>query len=171
MIFQKNRFHFDRLQCFILKPEVIKSVQCLTKHISMNNLKIDIAAYATRPINSIWVHAALFYKYNGIVYNKFPIDVWENVCEFLEGKRENKLFLNWMLARVLPYTNYNHTCPYSSFTIKAENISLDKTFSFDKEILPSGRYRFDVSFTEKDRVPFFDLKIFGSNAEHYHDKI
>ncbi|KAG4071264.1 hypothetical protein HA402_003968 [Bradysia odoriphaga] len=168
---QKNRFHLDRFTCTILNPEKIVSVHCMCKHISWSNLKIDSELIFSRPIRNIWLHAVCYYKFNGIVYNKFPIDLWENVCDYADGKRKNTFFLDWWVARVIRFSNFNHPCPYSNISVKTNNVSLDEIFSFDKSIFPSGRYRVDLSITEDDRIPFLKMAIFGSNSEHDLEKI
>lgn len=165
-LLQKNRMHLDR---FV--SNVVASVRCNIKHISAPNLKVHFNLSATRPIRDLWLNIVFYYKYNGIVYNKFPVDVWENACEFLDGNREKKFMMTWLYARLLPFTNFNHSCPYSNFIIKADNVSLEKTFSFTESIFPSGRYRVNVMLTEYDRVPFFEYVIFGSISEHYLEKI
>lgn len=120
----------------------------------------------TTPIDDIWFHIVFYYKFNGIVYNKYPIDVWENFCEFLDGKRERKFGLNWLMLKVLKYSNFNHSCPYKGLIfVKADNISLDD-FGFDHSFVPSGRYRVDISFTDGDRVPFWDFSLYGEVSDH-----
>lgn len=168
---QSNRFHLNRFMCTILKPSVVQSAHCVAKYISRSHLKIDYQIIYTEPIQNLWLHSQFYYKFNGIVYSSFPIDLWENLCDFFDGKIEKAMFSEWLFSKLEPFSNFNHSCPYSSFIVKAENVSMDKTFSFDRSILPSGRYRIDVSLAKENRIPFLDMKIFGTNGEHYFEKI
>ncbi|KAG4078413.1 hypothetical protein HA402_013124 [Bradysia odoriphaga] len=122
----KNRLHLDRFACTVLNTEKIDSARCICKHISWSNIKIDIELISSRPIRNIWLHVVFYFKFNGIVYNKFPIDLWENVCDFADGKREKTFFLDWWVARVQRFSNFNHSCPYSNISVKTNNVSLDE---------------------------------------------
>lgn len=139
----------------------------------MADLKLDTQFYFTRPLPRLWIHVMLYFKFNGIVYNKFPIDHWENICDFFDGKKEDAWFFDWWVSRLQNnnFTNLSHSCPYSSLIVKADNVTLDTFFSFTKGIMPSGRYRIDIFFAEEDRIPFLDVKLFGTNAEHPLEKI
>lgn len=123
----------------------------------------------TSPVKEAWVHNVFYYQFNGRVYNKYPIDVWENICDFLNGKREKTYGLNWMLGRskMLQYTNFNHPCPFNTGLMyaKVDNISMDN-FNTMIALIPSGRYRIDFTFTEADRVPMATAQIFFSVSDH-----
>lgn len=80
-------------------------------------------------------------------------------------------FLNWWIARVQKFSNFNHSCPVTSFIVKTDKVDIDEFFSFDVALVPSGRYRVDISLTEDDRIPFVEMKIFGTNSEHHLDKV
>ncbi|KAG4066017.1 hypothetical protein HA402_001264 [Bradysia odoriphaga] len=116
-------------------------------------------------------HCVLYFKFNGLVYNKFPVDLWESLCDFIDGKRETTFFLNWMMTKMQLVSNLNHSCPFTNFIIKTNNISLDEAFTFDQSILPSGRYRVDITFADENRVPLLDMSLYGTIAEHYLEKI
>lgn len=123
------------------------------------------------PVNSIWFHTVLYHKFNGIVFSKFPIDLWENGCDYFDGKRDKTYLLNWILTQVLQYSNLNHSCPYTKVSLKADNVSLEKAFPFTASILPSGQYRVVVSITSDDRVPGIEMQMYGTVLEHYLEKI
>lgn len=119
-------------------------------------------------MEEIWFHVVVYYKFNGIVYNKYPIDLWEKFCEFLDGKRVKTFGLNWLFSRLIKYSNFNHSCPYNKgvIFIKADKVPVKETFPFNESFLPAGAYRVDVSFTDSDRVPFWEFKLYGSISDH-----
>ena len=161
----------DLFGCTVVDPEKVLSAHCVSKHISWDHLKADLDVKLSRPLPRIWVHAVFYFKFNGIVYNKFPIDIWENFCDFVDGKREKSFYFNWLLSRLQRYTNMNHSCPYTAIIVKANNVSIDEIFPFDQSVFPSGQYRIDVTLTDEYRVPFANASIHGSNAEHYLEKV
>lgn len=98
--------------------------------------------------------------------SKFPIDLWENMCDWISGKRKAYI-LDWTFRRILNYTNFNHTCPfYGYYVIDIKNISTDH---FNVEpLLPSGKYRLDVEFTQQQGggVPFTAFHIYFSVSDY-----
>lgn len=157
----------DRFICTKSKPGgAFQSIYCNIKHIGWNNLKVDLHGNLTIPTDDAWVHVVFYHKFNGITYSKFPIDIWENLCDYLAGRREKTFGMNWLLTPVLKYANFNHPCPLQGLlSIKADNISID-IFAFELSLMPSGKYRIEVSFTGGDRVPGFEYKMYGSISDH-----
>lgn len=120
----------------------------------------------TRPIRTAWIHGIFYHKFNGLVYQKFPIDLWENLCDWISGKKQAYI-LEWTFGRILNYTNFNHPCPFFGYYyIFANNISIDHFVV--EPLLPSGRYRIDVDFMYKqtDRLPENAFQIYFSVSDH-----
>lgn len=124
----------------------------------------------TTTISESWLHGVVYYKFNGLVYNKFPIDLWENICDFLAGKGIS-YFMGWTLGKLMEYSTFNHSCPFKAgpMLVKADNISIE---NFPVEpLLPSGRFRVDADFTGGDRVPTASFQIFFSVSDHRLEKV
>lgn len=77
--------------CAKPKPDgKLQSIYCHVKHIGRTNLKVDIHANLTKLIDDMWFHLLVYYKFNGIVYNKYTIDLWENIVIFwMEKEKEH----------------------------------------------------------------------------------
>lgn len=150
--------------CVYRPGSFIQSVYCKIDYISRKNLKIDIHYNFTKPRSDIWFHGSLNYKFNGLTYQKFPINLWENICDWMSGKQKAYI-LDWTLGRLTKYSNLNHSCPFNGYYfIRVNNMSMD---SFIVEpLLPSGRYRLDLVATEGDRVPLTDMKLYFSISDH-----
>lgn len=80
-----------------------------------------------------------------MTYQRFVIDLWENPCDWLRGKRA--FILDWTVGKALKYSNINHPCPYrDQIYVKADNISM---VDFPVEqLFPAGRYRVDINITD-----------------------
>lgn len=146
--FQKNQLILERLVCPPSKPESIaKSWHCIFKYISRSDLKIEFRFNLTKPLNDFWVHSTFYFKFNGITFQKFPIDLTENICDWLSGKGKSYI-MDWSVSKVIKYSNVNHICPWlNPVLMKVDNISMH-VFSFEQSFLPAGNYRVDNDFTE-----------------------
>lgn len=122
-----------------------------------NDLMINVSFTLKEPLQKFYLHGIFYYRYNGIEYKKFPIDIWEDICEWLDqrdkpgGLNKNKHFLmEWTIGKVLNYSNWNHPCPYDGeIFIKASQFPFG---SFQiPQFLPSGRFRIDVFILKADR--------------------
>ncbi|XP_031629656.1 uncharacterized protein LOC116344937, partial [Contarinia nasturtii] len=103
-----------------------------------------------RPVKELWIHGVFFFKYNQ--YQKFPIDLNENLCGWLSGKSKSYL-LDWSLKDLMAHTNLNHPCPYvGDAYVKVDNFSIKELLKFDM-LLPAGRFRVDINFTEGHNKP------------------
>lgn len=107
----------------------------------------------TEPITEAFLHMRAFYKYQAYQpYKKFPVDIWEDLCGWLNGTK-NSFYLNWTLEPAKKFITYDGEmkCPLiGNLDMKFENISLNSRFPLT-QIVPSGRYRVEVNFTEGDR--------------------
>lgn len=151
--------------CPATKPESkIQSLYCNVRYINRKDLKFDVHWNLTRPVYDAWLHGVLYYKFNGISYSKFPIDLWENFCDWMDHKKP-AFILEWTYGRILKYTNFNHSCPFfGHYLIRVKNISVEHFVI--EPLLPSGRFRLDVDFTENDRIPFGGFKLYFSVSDH-----
>lgn len=161
---KQNTILFERLQCLQNQGDSLASINCEMKRISRDNFKIDILINLTQPVKDVWIHGVAYFKY--IHYQKFPVDLWEDLCGWLAGKSKSYL-LDWGVKKLLKYSNLNHNCPYENAVyVKNNNITLKDIHAFEV-FLPSGRFRLDVNLTEGYRGKvFFMMKMYITISDH-----
>lgn len=113
--------------------------------LSHTDMKAYLHAHTTLPFQNIWIRVVFNYRYNPHTYHKFPIDLWEDVCEWVHGGKRNHI-LRWTDEILRSFSNLNHSCPYSDVLIDVERIPIDKA-ALLMPLIPSGRYRVDVHVT------------------------
>lgn len=120
----------------------------------------------SQTVDAVLIHSVFYHKFNGISFAKFPIDLWENLCDWMGGKSISYV-MEWSLGKVLKYANRNITCPWNSYMfIKVDNISMN-TFSFEQSFIPSGKYRVDNYFMEsKGSIPFITASLYFTVSDH-----
>lgn len=106
---------------------------------------MDIRVNLSKPLNDAWIHGVAYYKLNSLKYQRFAVDLWENPCDWLAGKKSR--IMDWTFGRVIQYTNINHLCPYDGqIYLKVDNVSIH---NFPMEpLVPAGRFRLDVNVTD-----------------------
>lgn len=112
------------------------------------------------------MHTVFYHKFS-YTYQKYAIDLWENMCDWL-AKKTKSYSLDWTIGRVRRqrYTNINHPWPYEGVVyVKIDNISIQQ-FPIEP-LLPSGRYRMDIDITEANRkTTIFVSQVFFSISDH-----
>ena len=155
---------FERLVCQP-NPEtnIFSYFKCEIKHVSRRHLRIHLELNLTRPLRGVHVHSVAYYKYN--TYQRWAINLWEDVCGWLNGTKRS-YFMDFTVKKVLNYSNFNHPCPYEgNMFLKVKNISEDN-FPFE-HLVPSGRYRLDVNLTEENKEKVIVmLQLFASVSDH-----
>lgn len=139
------------MQCFsFLNFTSIKCGVTQNRHRDFKFNGFFISTTLKRPVNNMWLHGVFYYKYK--YFQKFPIDLWENVCGWL-NKNSKSYLLDWSLAFFKNYTNLNHSCPYEGdMLIRADSYQFGHLVNFGN-YLPSGRFRMDVNLTEGRSKP------------------
>lgn len=143
---KKNYFHqtnhilFERFECTTNPLYPVIKMECDVRRISQRDMKMFIRANFSEPVHSIWIHGVFNYKYNTFSYQKFPIDLWEDLCAWLNGGKPT-YFLKWTAVNVRNFSNMNHPCPYSGTAwVDIKRIPLNRLIMLEP-LLPSGRYR------------------------------
>lgn len=138
---------------FICKPGNSTRIilrNCSMKHvdrIGSDRISFHMEANIIEPIKEMHVHFTGYKKYQ--VYKMYPVDVWEDVCAWLDEKKRS-FFMEWTLKRIWKYIHYNGDlkCPLKgNLTINFQNVSLNEQFPMIP-LLPSGRYRTDNTFID-----------------------
>lgn len=141
--------------------------RCEIKYISRHNLKIHLESTFDQPVKTIWAHGILYYRYN--TYQKYAIDLWEDMCGFFSGTAHS-YFMVWLMSKMQNFTNLNHACPITGTVfLKVNNISANQ-FTIEP-LLPAGRYRFDLDLTKLSRNNdirniYGSVRIFASISDH-----
>lgn len=162
----------DRLVCPKSLPDSIgQSLRCNLKHVSRTNVKVSAYVNLTRPVNTCFFHGIFYYKFNGITFHKFPIELLEDFCGWMNGTSRSYL-MEWSFSKVLKYSNMNHTCPYvGPIWIKADSIRED-SFTFENSLMPSGQYRVDLNVMEfPESVPYIKTSLYFSISDHRIEKV
>lgn len=135
-----------------MKSNKIEFGDCSIKHggrIGTNLVIMNFNFTVKEPIDEPVAHMVFYYKYT--IFRKFPIDMWQNVCEILNPKKQVQFFSS-AFKPLLPYIQHDGKleCPImGSYAARISNISLDQ---FDlPSLIPAGKYRIDVNITEKNR--------------------
>lgn len=117
--------------------------------IGSDTIEVNFDGIAVEPIKEIYIHTVFYYKY--MTYRKFPIDIWEELCGWLDSKRKS-FFLDIALKKVFEFVKHdgNLSCPLiGEYAVRIKTQST--TVLNVPSMVPSGRYRIDVNVTESDR--------------------
>lgn len=132
---------------------IVSGVFCEIKYIRRDRLRMNIWANFSEPIHDAWIHFVFYYRYNPTKYEKWAIDLWENLCDFLSGKKSGHL-MDWTFGNFLRNTNSNvvHSCPYNGQVyFRNDNISMSNFSNSIQQLFPSGRYRVEANFTDGNK--------------------
>lgn len=139
----------DRLICKPYPNSTISATFCEIKYISQDRMKLHVWANFSEPIHELWIHSVAYFKFNGLTFSRFPINIWENMCGWLAGKTKS-FILDWTFGKVLQYSNLNHPCPYDGHVyVKVDNLSA--TILQIEQFLPAGKFRLDMNITDGNR--------------------
>ncbi|KAH8396878.1 hypothetical protein KR215_005938, partial [Drosophila sulfurigaster] len=135
------RFEFTNLECDAIDKAFgifdycyLKSVNRTYKYASAKYLPLQV------PINNIIFKIELMKRLNG--YKPFLYNISFDYCRYMRNPNSGNKVETFFLSLVQPYTNVNHTCPYS------EDLLVDKLpisfldYKLTKILpLPEGDYR------------------------------
>lgn len=135
-----------------MKSNKIVFDNCSIKHggrIGTNLVSINYNFTVKEPLDEPVAHVVFYYKYT--IFRKFPIDLWQNLCEILNPKKQVQFFSS-SFKPILPHIQHDGKleCPLmGSYAARITNLSLNQ---FDlPSLIPAGKYRIDVNITENNR--------------------
>lgn len=138
------------LECKSLNEQLVKNVTCLLR-ISRDVRLINVDLLLGMEVVDIHINLALYYK-TPLGFRPFPMNTTENLCEFLHGTQKQKVL--WALLNSVRDSFYNVKCPTSGHIgIRDANVQLQ-----DFGVIPSGTYRFDLTFIFNGNQPAFIVK-------------
>lgn len=129
------------------------------RRVSQRDMKLFMRVNFSEPTYNIWIHGVFYYKYNSYSYQRFPIDLWEDLCAWLKGG-SHAYFLKWTAKNALNFSNMNHECPLNgSIWINIARIPVNRLVMLEP-FMPSGRYRVDLNATGGYRKDAFMMSKF-----------
>lgn len=140
---------FESFEC---EPGNLTSViinNCIVKSSTQNRSDlIDISIHTTivKPLPKIYLHVAVYYKYQ--VYKKIPIDLFDDACAWLNGKKQSfAMELIYSIKQFMKYDGDREMCcPLKgNFSIEVSKIPLNKKFPL-LPLMPSGQYLNNIQF-------------------------
>ena len=160
----RNRFQFERMECKV-NADFVGEFRCIFKPLVHNTYYVDITLELIQEIREISVHFELYYRF--ATYRKFMIDIWEDMCGYLESHDSAKVrVMNLIFKNIHNLTNVHHACPYNGTVfIRSERYSFEN-FAFEP-LLPSGRYRIDLNYTnDKRELSYVSVQTFVSVSDY-----
>ncbi|XP_055699105.1 uncharacterized protein LOC129799323 [Phlebotomus papatasi] len=128
-----------RVECLSL-VEDYATIECSVRLRNRTTTFNRITFILNYDVNPIF-RFTLFYKFSNGMYRKFLVDITEDLCGYIEGKRFAPL-MNLLWGSVTNYTNIEG-CP-----LKKGVEYYIKDFVFDPSVFPpgaiSGQYRVDI---------------------------
>lgn len=147
---------------------IVSTLTCDLKYLNNERFRVNFYTNATKPLDNIWFHFVFYYRFNPTTFSKFPIDVWENVCDWIGGKAKAAI-LNFGLGNILKYTSLNHSCPYQEVYANADNLTSD-SFIVD-QLFPAGKYRAEANVTDGYKKNLLaNIKLIFSISDHRIEK-
>lgn len=115
----------------------------------------------------VHVHFQIYVKYQ--VYKKFPVDLYEDCCGWLD-KSKKSFVLDWTLGKALEFVHPDGNkmrCPLNgTYTLSFKNISINERFPMIP-LIPAGQYMSDNTFLETGtNTVIFSAKIFFGISDH-----
>ncbi|KAH8239700.1 hypothetical protein KR032_006915, partial [Drosophila birchii] len=144
-----SKFEFTNLQCETFDPTFndfeccfLKSVNRTYKYLSMKT------RLHQNPVTNIKFHLSLFQRLNG--YKPFLYNITIDACKFQRNRKKYPV-IKFFFDAVEPYSNMNHTCPYSHDVIidKLPGEFVNRYFT-DILPFPRGNYLFEASWIAYD---------------------
>lgn len=147
-----------------LNETLVREEVCDIRLTARNVLKSNISFRILDDINIMYIRFDTLYRYN--TYQKFPINLWENVCDYLAG-RGRQYMINIMYDNFGQYIT-NHTCPFKanetlSFMVDKYYVN-NFTFNY---LVPSGDYRLNITYAVgAERNMLIELEFYYSVSDH-----
>lgn len=146
---QINTIKIEKSICKKFPNNIISAVFCDIRYISRDNVKMNLWTNFSQPIYEAWIHAVVYYRFNGLIYQRFPVNLYEDLCGWL-AKKSQSYILHWTFEQVLQYSNMNHHCPYNGHVyVKIDNISANNFLI--EQFLPAGKFRLDINITNSHK--------------------
>lgn len=119
--------------------------------IGSDRMMLNVQTTIVQPLSAMHVHFMVFYKYQ--VFKIFPINLWDDICIWL-NKKKHSFLVEIGMARILEFVKYDHRleCPFEpgNLSVSFKNISINEKLPL-VPLVPSGKFKMDFTLTEPDR--------------------
>lgn len=144
-------------------PDYLNYLNCSIKPLRNGHQLATLAMKIRKPLNDIWIHHVLYYKY-GTVYRPFVFNETVDFCCAVAGKCNTHLLLTLAYSALKVFMpEFMHGCPYES-DIGAHKIDIDTLQSFIlPQVVPAGTYKLAIRFyTAKGTETFMNIVMVGT---------
>lgn len=144
----ENNMILERIEYKMFEEGIFSYYNIELKPIAHNVYRINATAILLRRCDTMWAHIILYYRY--ATYQKFLIDLWEDVCGFLDGVVTGPLTKIGMdnLKTLDVELNFPKKCPLRPGQLSIVHRSLNYS-NVVIPLLPAGRYRLDIFMSAK----------------------
>lgn len=165
-----NHVIFEKFEYQIFNKTLLKDVKFQWKMVAYNTITYNWTVTVTEPIDKLWIHVVLYYKYR--TYQKYLVDVWVNVCAGFKNIEKfnspvGKLLWDWYQKyRGNIIHNFKFRCPLfgnlESRLSRGFNIS-----QITWPLMQSGRYYADYKLAHyQNGRSQMTLQVYGSISDH-----
>lgn len=149
----KNNVIFEKFEYKVINTTLIDVHYVDFRPIQRNIIKINCSLTLTVPIDQLFLHITLYYKYN--TYQKYLIHQIGELCAFSRGEYLNplgRLFRENIMEMEMKF-DFMMQCPYyGTLQIFHGGVNFSQV---NFPLLQAGRYRFDVAFTPTRYGPIY----------------
>lgn len=128
-----------------------KLIKFSAKKLNAITIDFDMKVSLNRTYESLFIHVVTYRQFSSNEYRRFLFDLWENICGTAEVGDRN--MFSKVLKRVISGdSNIFRECPYTPgiYFITMKRMPINR-LNFG-QILPSGRYRFELTVTDSFNV-------------------
>ncbi len=151
-----NNIIFEKMEYQIFNKTLIKDGIIKWKKVAYNTVVFNASMTLTEPLNEVWVHSVLYYKWRQ--YQKYLIDIWVEYCRSMVNPNNhpivNVILNNFFLLREHFFINFDLKCPISGEmqfrTIRKFNVS-----KINVPLMQAGRYRANFYYTVRQNGPVY----------------
>lgn len=151
-----NNIIFDRLEYQIFNKSLIKDPVLNVKKVAYNVIAFNFSGTLTQPINEVWIHTKLYYKYR--VWQKYLVDIWMEYCRIVNNTATHPFgpiaWSNYLAFKDYLDFSYEIYCPlYGPFSGKTV-----RNFNISNIVLPlmkAGQYRMNFYASPHQNGPIY----------------
>lgn len=162
-----NNVIFEKMEYQIFNKTLIKDGIVKWKKVAHNVLIFNASMTLTEPLNEIWVHTVLYYKYRQ--YQKYLIDIWIEYCRSIIDPSNHPfgqmVFNNFLLLRDYYSISFDIKCPLSGEL----KFSSARSLNVSQIVIPlmqAGRYRINFYYSVRQNGPTYAAgQVYGSISD------
>lgn len=153
-----NRFFLKAIKC-TKNEENIKKVKCHLKPTRDGYGLTTVAFETAKPLNDIWIHLKVFYKF-GTIYRPWMVDTDVELCCTIAETCDSMLIIRLLIKALKRCTqNFVHKCPYEGLNGMYDR-NFDAIFTeMVPQVIPRGEYKFILRFHTKANESIFMVEL------------